>query len=277
MGTNTKVGPNQEPAKRFDYVALVNPATGAYVAGGGGGGGGEVTAAEGAFADGSIVVLGSLDDPAWDGNTANPTAIAVWKGIYGEQAAADLKVGDLTDPAWDGTGDPDSLIAIWKNLASGDPIAVVGTSVVVSATPTVSTTAYAAGDVIGTKMTFAGMARANGLTGLVQTAMIQCKSAQTFACDLIVFHTDPTNTTFTDNAALAVNAADFDKVALRIPFVAGDWSALGTPSVAEVSAQGKLYKCASGTMTLFGVLVARGTPTLASTSDLKVILKGMLD
>lgn len=37
MGTNTKVGPNQEPAKRFDYVAQIDPATGLPVVGGGSG------------------------------------------------------------------------------------------------------------------------------------------------------------------------------------------------------------------------------------------------
>ena len=188
-------------------------------------------------------------------------------------------LGAIGDAAWaSGNG---SVIALLKTIAgaaaSTEPAIVVGASTVVSATPTVSTTAYTAGDCIGGKLTFAGMARANGLTGLIQTAMIHCKSAQTFAADLIVFHTDPAASTFTDNAALALNAADFDKVALRIPFVAGDWSNLGTPSIAEVSAQGKQYKAAAGATTLYGILVARGTPTLASTSDLKVVVKAMLD
>jgi len=44
MGTNTKVGPNQEPAKRFDYVVNIDPETGLPVVGGGGGGSGDASA-----------------------------------------------------------------------------------------------------------------------------------------------------------------------------------------------------------------------------------------
>lgn len=236
----------------------------------------------------SLAVTQSTQDAARVGAT-NETAAAsdsatsglnglIKRGLAGITSLI-AGVGAIGDAAWaSGNG---SVIAMLKTIASAaastDPATVVGASAVVSATPTVSTTAYAAGDCIGGKLTFAGMARANGLTGLIQTAMIQCKSAQTFAADLIVFHTDPAASTFTDNAALALNAADFDKVALRIPFVAGDWSNLGTPSIAEVSAQGKQYKAAAGATTLYGVLVARGTPTLGSTSDLKVVVKAMLD
>jgi hypothetical protein len=206
---------------------------------------------------------------------------AVFDDMADIQAASALQRGTLADTPYSGTGTPESElameIAVAQALLEDGPAQVVGASVVKSAAPTVSTTAYTSGDCIGGKLTFTGMARANGLTGLVQTAMIQCKSAQTFAADLIIFHTDPSSTTFTDNSALSVNAADFDKVALRIPFVAGDWSSLGTPSIAEVSAQGKLYQAAASSQDLYGVLVARGTPTLASTSDIKVVLKALLD
>lgn len=148
-------------------------------------------------------------------------------------------------------------------------------SAIVSATPTVSTTAYTSGDCIGGLMTFSAVTRGAGLAAILQTALIQCKSTQSFAADLILFHTSPASSTFTDNSAIALNAADFDKVTARVPFASTDWSNLGTPSVAEVSAQGRLVKSV-GT-DLYAVLVARGTPTLGSTSDLKVVLKAMPD
>jgi hypothetical protein len=163
-----------------------------------------------------------------------------------------------------------------------DPAPVTGApSAVVSAVPAVSANTYAAGQLVGDKMTFAGMTRgsAGGLAGVIQTAMIQSKLAQTFLADLILFHTDPAATTFTDHAAFALATADFDKVALRIPFVAADWSALHAtgPCIAEVSAQGKLYKIAAGSTTLYGALIARGALTLASTTELKVVLKALRD
>lgn len=154
---------------------------------------------------------------------------------------------------------------------------VGGFTVVATAAPTVSTSAYAPGDVIGVKMTFASLARVAGGSGLVQMISIFCKSAQTFACDLILFHTDPSSSTFTDNAALAVNAADFDKVLGVISLVAGSWTNLGTPSFAQAIQLAMAYKLPGGVTDMYGVLVARGTPTLVSTSDIKVAVKGLLD
>lgn len=152
---------------------------------------------------------------------------------------------------------------------------VGGKTQVSSVAPTVSASpAYSSGDVIGGKMTFA-MARIAGGTGLVQMASIHCKSAQTFACDLVLFHTDPVASTFTDNAPLSVNAADFDKV-LGVVHIT-DWTSLGTPSFAEATQLAMAYKIASGQTDGYGVLVARSTPTLASTSDLKVVVKSLLD
>lgn len=151
-----------------------------------------------------------------------------------------------------------------------------GETLVVAVAPTVSTSpAYTSGDVIGTKMTFAGFGRVSGGTGLAQMVSIYSKSAQTFACDLLLFHTDPSNTTFTDNAALALNGADYDKLIDVVHIT--DWTNLGVPSFGKANGLAIPYKVASGATDIYGVLVARATPTLASTSDLKVVVKGLLD
>lgn len=153
---------------------------------------------------------------------------------------------------------------------------VGGKTVVASATPTITaSSAYATGNVIGSKMTFAGLGRIAGGTGLFQMASIHSKSAQTFACDLVLFHTDPAASTFTDKTALAVNAADFDKV-LGVVHI-NDWTNLGTPSFAEATQLAMAYKVSAGQTDVYGVLVARSTPTFGSTSDLKVIAKSLLD
>jgi hypothetical protein len=140
-----------------------------------------------------------------------------------------------------------------------------------STAPVVSTSAYAAGDVIGSKISFADAARVAAGNGLVESILLHCKSNQTFAFDVLFFSADPAASTFTDNAALAVAAADFDKICGKVSFVSGDWASLGTPSVADKHKLQLPFKLTSG-KTLYAVIVSRGTPTLASTSDLKLTL-----
>jgi len=152
-------------------------------------------------------------------------------------------------------------------VSPSNPVPVGGNIGAISQSPTVSASpAYSTGDVIGTKLTFAAAVLAAGGSGLVQSVNIDSKSAQTGAMDLILFNADPSSSTFTDNAALAVNAADFDKV-LGVVHVT-DWTNLGTPSFAQ--AQNLALPFTLAATSLFGVLVARSTPTLGSTSDLTI-------
>lgn len=160
--------------------------------------------------------------------------------------------------------------------ASGYPLDVIPLPdvCIVSQAPTASSSpAYSSGDVIGSLMTFDGITRANDVTGILQQATIHCKSAQAAAVDLLIFGANPTNSTFTDNAALAVNSADWDKVTHVIHFT--DWTNLGTPSLAQADNLAKPFKPESGSKKLYGVLVSRATPTLASTGDIKVTLKSL--
>lgn len=178
--------------------------------------------------------------------------------------AHDLKDVSTTDPLFA------SMVQSENHIGQ-----VGGLTLVVSVAPAVSVTPYSTGDVIGSKMTFDGFGRLAGGTGMAQMVGVHSKSAQTFACDLVLFHTDPAASTFTDNSPLAINVADFDKV-LGVAHIT-DWTNLGTVSFAEVLSLAMPYKVATGATSLYGVLVARSTPTLASTSDIKVTLKGLLD
>jgi len=141
---------------------------------------------------------------------------------------------------------------------------------VLSQTPTVSTSpAYSSGDCIGGKLTFMPVVLAANHDATIQAVTLNCKSAQTGAIDLILFNADPSASTFTDNAALAINAADFDKVIGVINIT--KWTNLGTPSVGE--SNNLAFPVELPTTAAYGVLVARSTPTLASTSDLTVKLR----
>jgi hypothetical protein len=138
---------------------------------------------------------------------------------------------------------------------------------VASQTPTVTAGAYATGEVVGSKLTFAD-ATLSGKT-ILQAVGINCKSAQTAAFDLILFNDDPSASTFTDNEVIAVHASDQSKVCGVVHIT--DWTNLGTPSYAQ--AKNEAYPISLTGTALYGVLVTRGTPTLASTSDITVTVR----
>ena len=144
-----------------------------------------------------------------------------------------------------------------------------GVDKLVNATPTISTSAYASGDLVGTKMEFmiaSGLSAEN--SAYLSQVVLLDKAAQGSPLDLIVFSSDPVNTTFTDNAALAIDDADLDKVAAVVSII--DYVSFVDNAVADVHVgrvlqadeDGKVYAC----------LVARAAPIYGSTSDLTVRL-----
>lgn len=157
---------------------------------------------------------------------------------------------------------------------SGTPLVIGGTPFMVPGSPTVSSSpAYTSGDCMGGLITLAAVARISGGGGLLSTIYLNCKSLQTLAIDAIFFNANPSASTFTDNAAVAIAAADFDKI-VAVAHIT-DWTALGTPSFAQATVN-KVFKLASGT-TAYLALVARGAITLASTSDLTAVAVGEQD
>ncbi len=134
-----------------------------------------------------------------------------------------------------------------------------------AAAPLTSASAYVAGNVLGAKFTLPNAARLAGGAGLIQSASILCKSANTAAVDLILFSADPTNSTFTDKTALAINAADYAKIVGVIHLT--DWTSLGTAALGQNLAVGLPFRVPAGS-DLFAVMVARGAVTLGSTADL---------
>lgn len=137
-----------------------------------------------------------------------------------------------------------------------------------SVTPTVSTTpAYTAKDAVGGLLTFTGAARAAGGTIRIEAAQVVDKGQQMKDLDLVLF--DRTITAPTDNAIFAPSDAELAFCVGVVPIFAGSYSDLSTNSVASVTSG--LTAVLNGS-DLFGVLVARGTPTYTSTTDLVVTL-----
>ena len=136
-------------------------------------------------------------------------------------------------------------------------------------TPAVSTTpAYTAGDNVGGKLTIPVV----GLTseGTIAWIVLTDKGKQNAAMQLIIFFTDPSNTTFTDNGALTVHDLDLVKIGVVVAIAAADYVSLVDSSVAAKEV--KLPFAVPSGGTLYGALVTSLTPTYTSVSDLQLRL-----
>lgn len=134
------------------------------------------------------------------------------------------------------------------------------------ATPTITSgAAYATGNAIGGMLTFAGAGN-RGFSAVYSVAIID-ESGQSAAVDLILF--DQPFTPTADKSAIAISAADSRNAIGCVKFLATDYSAVGTPSVALKSSI-FLGATSASDNNLYGQLVSRGTPTYTTTTALTV-------
>lgn len=153
----------------------------------------------------------------------------------------------------------------------------VGGQIISAATAlTVTASAYTSGNCMGGKITIANIARANDITGRLTKLVMQSKSLQTFAFDVVLFNADPSASTFTDRGTFDVVAADWNKV-IGVVHVS-DWTALGaTRSSAQALGLNIPFSPVSGARTLYAAIAVRSTPTPASTSDFSLLLSNDSD
>lgn len=140
----------------------------------------------------------------------------------------------------------------------------------VSAVPTVDTNAYAAGDLIGDKLTFdLSMALDWGGAILEQVILIDL-AKQEDQIDLVLFGSDPSGTTFTDNAAADPADSDMAKVIAAVSvsthFLLND-SQISVARGLCIPLQVPLV-----TTSIYGALVARAATDFEATTDCRVIL-----
>lgn len=93
---------------------------------------------------------------------------------------------------------------------------------------------YATGEVLGTTSPIkCEVVRGKGVgSGILQSVIIKDLSAQNGILDVVIFDSNPTATTFTDNAALDVADADIDKIIGVVSIVAADYASFADNSVA---------------------------------------------
>jgi hypothetical protein len=149
----------------------------------------------------------------------------------------------------------------------------------VTAAPTVTASAYSAGNAIGGLQTLAGAARvsgslgASGTGGILTAMMVQVKSVQSTQVDVFLFNANPSGSTCTDKTAFVLAAADAAKVigVLSVPATAANgagWYSGGTGSLGMPNYYPITYDLSSAT-SVFACAVARGAFTPASTSDVQ--------
>lgn len=137
-------------------------------------------------------------------------------------------------------------------------------------TPTVTNGAYAAATVVGGLLTLTNVVTTAGNQVLVQSAIASFKSGVMPAMDIFLFNDNPSASTFTDNAAIAINVADLGKVRGVVHVTDYSLGAAATMSVGQGQNQGEPIVLV-GT-TLYAVAVLRAAATLTSTSDLFLTL-----
>lgn len=149
-----------------------------------------------------------------------------------------------------------------------------------SVTPTVDTSAYASGDVIGGKLTFTN-ALPNG-SGILVSSVISDRDGQGVDLSLVLFESDPSTSTLTDQAAPTIANVDLPKILAVIPFGSSSRTTLGAKGVKYVGSLANSLRAlqasstAPSTMivgkTLYGVLVSGGAPTFTNASSITVRL-----
>lgn len=137
----------------------------------------------------------------------------------------------------------------------------------ISVTQTVTaSSAYSAGNCVGGLMTLSPMVRRAGGSGILNSVTLRDKAGQAGTYDIFLFDATPSATTTTDKTAVAVNTADLAKIVGVITLAAVKLGAASTMGVTTLASINMSFKVNSGT-DLFAILVARGTPTYASTAD----------
>lgn len=139
----------------------------------------------------------------------------------------------------------------------------------VSAVVTASS-AYAAGNLVGTIVDFGACVGTTG-GGVLQSVRLSSKSVQTATFKLYLFSQNPSNGTYTDKSAPGINAADIPFLIDVFTLSIAD-SGLGTHTIYSLDAIAKAFVTTNGQTHLFGLLITTGTPTFASTSDISVSL-----
>lgn len=138
--------------------------------------------------------------------------------------------------------------------------------------PAVSTTAYAAGQVVGGLIELQNAGKTSGGSGTLLSAMLDLNITNAVQFDLVLFSSQPS--TLADKATYALSQSDQQKI-LRVMHIT-DWTANGSAaSTGKSPSEPDYYTCDDGTKTtsLWAYLVARGAVTFNNATDATITMR----
>ena len=145
------------------------------------------------------------------------------------------------------------------------------------------TVTYAAGDVVAnstsaaTILTFSNMARAVGLGGMIQHAVLIDSAAQTLKPDLELYLFDTAPAMQNDNVAWAPSDAEMETCIGRIDFATGSFKTAGANGMIQVSGVSMPFQCTASVTAIYGILVARNAYVPISAEKFTVRLHVLKD
>lgn len=198
--------------------------------------------------------------PASLGSKADASSLAV---TWATEDKA--RIGAVSDTAYTGTGDK-GMIGILKGvyaaLVDPAPVAVYSPMYFVDVTLSLSTSIYAAGDLLADTQAIASMTGINDRPAILQSITVLDEDDQggTAAWDLYMLDA---NVTFgTENSAPSITDTNGRSILGIVTFAAADWRDLGAFKFQHKSGIGIVCKPATGTTTgYFAIVLTAGTPT----------------
>lgn len=141
---------------------------------------------------------------------------------------------------------------------------------VATVTPTISTSIYASGDVVGAPVEIADAVLSTKGIAILRTLVVLDKSNQKSAIDILLFNQNP-GSVGSDNAALDLSSAQLDMLIGRISVAAAEYTTLKAATNAEATKLLEMLIPAKTKSTSIWVLVvSRGTPTYTTTTALSL-------
>lgn len=167
-----------------------------------------------------------------------------------------------------GSDDPAvASLGVIDDWDDNDAAKTVELGTVLTVTPVIDTGIYAAGDAVGGKQTLTNAARVSGNQTVLDTIVIRDLGNQKPNLTILLFDSDPTAATITNNAAFAFST-DITKLIGKINVVTADWETVDSKAICTLRNLGLRLK-PSGSADLYAaVVLTSGTPTFASASDL---------
>lgn len=139
-----------------------------------------------------------------------------------------------------------------------------------SATPTISTSAYADGDLVGGKITLKEALPTDG-KAQVQALLLADDASVAAELTVVLFGRDPENTTFTDQNTFDIHDDDLTRVVGTFRFRGGtgegaDYESFNDNAFGLLSDFTLPVSAVEGT--LYAAIVSRGTPSYDASDDL---------